>query len=399
MRIAWNRPAIPHPMTAAFFCAVLLAFLISFHGRSTPYNNDVLLADAIVHGHLWVDRHDTTIDSLAYRGHNWIIEGPVPALLLIPVVAVVHEAANQSSEAVILCFVALYAAWRLLRRLGLSEAKTVLLLAFMFAGTDLWWCSMLGDVWFISHTAAVAFTFLALDEAFGRKRGWLVALWAVLAFGSRFTMVLALPLYFGLLWSNPNLEERRRQLIDFCGVVALGFSLWIARNVAQYGTWRDLGYTLFYQQDPWGQTTGSPFRLAYFPYEFWSYFMQAPVLQEWRQLAIWPIFRIDTKGIALTFTSPALILAFLAPRRRLTWALWATIVLVAAPSFFYYLNGWVQFGMRHALDFEPFALVLMALALRDRPRIPVWVIGLVTWSCLMSVWGIWYWDTFVRTGN
>ncbi len=207
MRIAWNRSAIPHPITAAFFFAVLLAFLISFHSRSTPYNNDVLLADAIVHGHLWVDRHDTTIDSLAYRGHNWIIEGPVPALLLIPVVAVVHEAANQSAEAVLLCFVALSPPGGCCGGSASRKRKSVLLLAFMFAGTDLWWCSMLGDVWFISHTAAVAFTFLALDEAFGKKRGWLVALWGVLAFGSRFTMVLALPLYAGLLWHNA--EPRR----------------------------------------------------------------------------------------------------------------------------------------------------------------------------------------------
>ena len=400
MKAAWNRLPLPPPLTAAFFVAVLLAFLVSAHGRSTPYNNDVLLADAIVHGHLWVDRHDTTIDSLAYNGRNWIIEGPVPALLMVPAAALWHEAANQTSEAIVLCFIALVAAYRLLRyRLGLSERKTILLLAFMFAGTDLWWCSMLGDVWFISHTAAVAFTFLALDEAFGKKRGWLVAVWAILAFGSRFSMVLALPLYGALLWLDASAEERRRRLIDYGGVVALGFSLWIARDVTQYGTWRDLGYTLFYQQDPWGQPEGSPFRLAYLPYEIWSYFLQAPVLVEFRQLALWPIFKVDTHGIALTWTSPALALAFFAPRNRLTWMLWATIALVAAPSFLYYLNGWVQFGMRHALDFEPFMLVLMAFALRAREKVPVWFTVLAAWSCLMGVWGAWYWDTFVRTGN
>ena len=399
MRTALRRLPFSHPVTAALILAVLVALGISYHGRSTPYNNDVLLADAILHGHLWVDRHDTTIDSLAYNGRNWIIEGPVPGLLAIPQTAVHHLDANQTFEALALCLIALVAAWRLLRRLGLNEPRTALLIIFLFAGTDLWWCSMLGDVWFISHTSAVAFTFLALDEAFGKKRGWAVALWAVLAFGSRFTMVMALPLYAFLLWNEATTEERRRRLIDFAGVVMLGFSLWIARNVAQYGTWRDIGYTMFYRQDPWGQQEGSPFRLSYLPYEIWSYLFQGPVLVEWRQQALWPIFKIDTKGIALTFTSPALVFAFLAPRNRLTWALWITIVLVAGPSMFYYLNGWVQFGMRHALDFEPFALVLMAMALRDRAKTPGWLIGLIAWSCLVGVWGVWYWDTFVRTGN
>jgi hypothetical protein len=400
MKAAWNRLPLPSPLTAAFFVAVIVALLVSSHGRSTPYDNDVLLADAIVHGHLWVDRHDTTIDSLAYNGRNWIIEGPVAALLMVPAAALWHEAANQTTEALVLCLVAMLAAYRLLRyRLGLSERRTLLLLAFLFAGTDLWWCSMLGDVWFISHTAAVAFTFLALGEAFGKKRGWLVAVWATLAFGSRFSMVLALPLYGALLWMDASPDERRRRLVDYGGVVALGFSLWIARDVTQYGTWRDLGYTLFYRQDPWGQPEGSPFRLAYLPYEIWSYFLQAPVLAEYRQLALWPIFKIDTRGIALTWTSPALVLAFAAPRGRLMWMLWATVVLVAGPSFLYYLNGWVQFGMRHALDFEPFMLVLMAMALKQRERVPLWVTVLVAWSCLTGVWGAWYWDTFVRTGN
>jgi hypothetical protein len=319
---------------------------------------------------------------------------------MVPFAALWHEAANQTTEALVLCLIAMLAAYRLLRvRLGLSERKTLLLLAFVFAGTDLWWCSMLGDVWFISHTAAVAFTFLALAEAFGKKRGWLVAIWAVLAFGSRFSMVLALPLYGALLWTDASPDERRRRLVDYGGVVALGFSLWIARDVAQYGTWRDLGYTLFYRQDPWGQPEGSPFRLAYLPYEIWSYFLQAPVLAEYRQLALWPIFKIDTRGIALTWTSPALVLAFVAARGRVMWMLWATVLLVAAPSFLYYLNGWVQFGMRHALDFEPFMLILMAFALRERERVPLWAAVLVTWSCLTGVWGAWYWDTFVRTGN
>ncbi|HTJ28253.1 MAG TPA: hypothetical protein VMA36_18995 [Candidatus Limnocylindria bacterium] len=391
----WTR-TLASPWVLGFAALAVVALLISAHGRETPYNNDVLLAQSMVKGHLWVDRHDTEIDSLTYLGHNWIIEGPVPALLLVPYVAV-FGTANQTVEALLLCLVALAAAWRLLRRLGLSEPRTALLMAFLFAGTDLWWCSMLGDIWFVSHTAAVAFTFLALDEVFGKRRGWLVALWAALALGSRFSMILALPFYGALLAREA--PQRRNRLIGFGAVVAVALALWVARDVAQYGTWRDLGYTLFFQQDPWGQPTGSPFRLSYLPYEVWSYFFQAPILVEYRQQALWPIFKVDPKGIALTFTSPALVMAFLAPRRRLTVLLWVTIALIAGPSFLYYLNGWVQFGMRHALDFEPFVLILMALGIRDRERVPAWGIALIAWSCLAGVWGVWYWDAFIRTGN
>ena len=68
--------------------------------------------------------------------------------------------------------------------------------------------------------------------------------------------------------------------------------------------------------------------------------------------------------------------------------------MVAAPSFLYYLNGLVQFGMRHALDFEPFLFVLMALAVRE--RMPTWGKALCAYSMVVGVWGVWYWNTFFR---
>ena len=47
-------------------------------------------------------------------------------------------------------------------------------------------------------------------------------------------------------------------------------------------------------------------------------------------------------------------------------ALWVATLLTAAPNFLYYVNGYAQFGMRHALDFEPFLVALMLLAARER---------------------------------
>jgi hypothetical protein len=91
-----------------------------------------------------------------------------------------------------------------------------------------------------------------------------------------------------------------------------------------------------------------------------------------------------------------LLLAFFA-RKPARWvvALWAATLLVAAPNFLYYVNGFAQFGMRHALDFEPFLVALMMLAVRD--RFPKWGYVLVAYSCAVGLWGCWYWLNFVRT--
>ena len=81
------------------------------------------------------------------------------------------------------------------------------------------------------------------------------------------------------------------------------------------------------------------------------------------------------------------------PRRRLVVALWIATLLVAAPSLLYYANGGSQFGMRHALDFEPFLLVLMALAVREGVGW-IWPAaqGAIAWSVAVGLWGCWVWD-------
>jgi hypothetical protein len=82
------------------------------------------------------------------------------------------------------------------------------------------------------------------------------------------------------------------------------------------------------------------------------------------------------------------VLAFAARRPRdLVIGLWIATVVVAGPSFVYYVNGFAQFGMRHALDFEPFVLVLMALAYPS--RVPPWGRALIVWSVLVGIWGVW----------
>jgi hypothetical protein len=106
--------------------------------------------------------------------------------------------------------------------------------------------------------------------------------------------------------------------------------------------------------------------------------------------------RPEYSGVALTWTSPALVLALFArtPHRWVV-ALWAAALLTAIPNFLYYVNGFAQFGMRHALDFEPFLVALMMLAARD--RLAAWAQALIAYSIAVGLWGTWYWLAFVRT--
>ncbi len=375
------------PAYAAAIVAFAVTALLS-HLRATPYNNFVLLAQALLHGRTWIDWPGAYIDALQYHGRYYVIEAPLPAILLLPFVAVFGGQTNQTLLAIVLCAVAVGAAWELGERFGLPAHTNAWVCAFLLAGTDLLWCATFGDVWFIAHVSAVCFTMLALVELAGKRRGWLVALFAACAFESRFSMIAAIPVYAYLVLRQPG---GRKAIESFGSVLVVVAALWLLYNRARWGTWNDIGYTTWYHQDQVGMPTGSPFRFTYLPYQLWSFFVQMPTA-----LPAFPWLRPEFSGVALTWTSPALVLAFFA-RKPAAWvvALWIAAILTAVPNFLYYVNGFAQFGMRHALDFEPFLVALMMLAVRR--RLAWWAEALIAYSVVVGLWGCWYWLTLVRT--
>jgi hypothetical protein len=382
-------PGIKPALLAGVGTFVLTALVSRLH--ATPYDNYVLLAQALLHGHAWIDWPGAYIDALHYGGRYYVIEAPLPALLLLPFVAFFGAGTNQTLLSAALAAVAIAAAWELGERLGLKRASIAWICAFLLAGTDLLWCAMLGDVWFIAHVSAVCFTMLALVELAGKRRGWLVALFAACAVESRFTMIAALPVYAYLLAIRPANRLSWTALRSFGAMLVPFVALWIFYNEVRWGTWTDIGYTTWYHQDQAGMPAGSPFRFAYLPYQLWSFFVQMPT-----QLSTFPGLRPELSGVALTWTSPALVLAVLARKPvRCTVALWIAALLVAVPNLLYYVNGFAQFGMRHALDFEPFLVALMMLGVRR--SFPAWGYALSAYSIAAGAWGCWYWLQFVRT--
>src|ERR1700729_4288888 len=381
-----RRDTRPDFVTAFQFGAGATAIVaLLSHFEPTPYNNYVLLAQALLHGHLWINWPGPPIDAVLANGQRYIVNDPLPGLMILPVVAV-FGTANQAMLNALLCGVATGASWELCRRLGCSAKTSAWLTAFMFAGTQLLWCSIYGDVWFVAQTSCVAFMLLSLCELTGKNRPWLVVLLYCAATASRFTVVMALPVVAWMSWRG-----KRRGVGEIIATLLPLTALWIVSNVAGWGVPWAGGHTIFYHQDVVaGSPTGPPFSLKHIPYELWSYFVQSPA-----PLSRYPWLQPTFSGVALTWVSPALALAAFARRPRLlVLAFWAATLLSAGPSLLYYANGYAQFGMRHALDFEPFLLVLMILAVRD--NLALGAKALISYSIAASSWGCWYWLTFVR---
>ena len=369
-------------MNGSLVAGAVAFLLIALAGRLHPtaYNNYVLLADAFLHGHVWIDWPGEYIDALSYVGRHYVIEAPMPAILLLPFVAVSGTGANQSLLAALLGGVAVGSGWDIARRIGVPQNARLWLCGFLLFGTDLFWCAMYGDVWFVAHVASAAFTLLALGELLGAKRAWLVAIYAGCAVESRFSLLLAVPVYAVWLALEAPAGAAFAPHAEFRGSAA---ALRRILALVQRGT---LGHALRHRvhglvsSGSAGEPTGSPFRLAYVPNQLYSFFVRFPDV-----VGRAPFLVPTYNGVALTWTSPALLLALFARKPRpAVLALWAATALVFLPNVTYYVNGFAQFGMRHALDFEPFLFVLMLFAARDGWR-PIWL-ALCAWSMVAGAW-------------
>jgi len=377
------------PARYGAFWVACLAFLVLVcvsHVTPSVEFNYALQADAWLHGRLAVDRPGPWIDTIPWRGGWYTVEAPFPALFMLPLAAISGIHANQTLLAVVLGAAAVGAAWELCRRLGAPLASRVALTAFFAFGTDLFWCSIVGDVWFVAHVSAVLFTLLVFIELNGKRRGWLVALFAAAAALSRYSLLPALAVYPFLL-DAPN---RRRALLTYLAAIIPVLGIWVWYNEIRWGTPNDVGFQLFHQlyylRDHPG--AGPMLDVANVKGQLWNFFVKPPLY-----FPRPPWVGADQFGLALTYTSPALVAAFLARRPRpLVVACWLLAIAAAIPSLLYYDGGGVQFGIRHALDFEPFLFVLMVLGAGK--KMPPWVLALIAWSVLVGIWGVWFWYAY-----
>ena len=368
---------------AGLVAIALLGALSGF--KATGMNNFVWLADAWLHGKPYlVHPHGPYIDAVPYRGHDYVYQAPLPALLLLPLVAIWGLSANQTAVAIVLTGLGIYGAWLVARACGASRPWTALLCAFLLFGTSYAYCGATGDVWFIAHSGAVAFTMLALVECLGACAPWRVALWALCAGFCRYPMMLAIPAY--ALALAPRIAQRPQSLAPAALVAAL-FALPSAwYNEIRWGTVVDVGFTKFYRIMDVGRVDPTPpFALRDLPMQLHFYLLARPEL-----IGRAPFLVAGRFGTALTWTSPPLLVALFAPiRERAVQMLWFAAFCCAIPALLYYSRGAVQLGVRHALDFIPFLYALMARAIATRPS--PWYLPLFVWSIAFGVveLGVW----------
>ncbi len=362
---------------------IFLAFYAVTAGEKTHFNEHVRLADALLHGHAWIDPPPSYMERANYAGRAYIVHPPLPAFLLVPLVAIFGPSLNQTMVSVVVGAFSVALAWRLCG-LIVSGAAQVWLTIFFGVGTTFWYEATLGDSWNFAVVVSVPATLMALNELFGEARPFVVGLCAGLAALARYDMVLAWPFYVALLWARGKSWRSLRALGGFAIVLAI--STWF--NEVRFGTLTDISLWLFTRHDDWLQQRmggGPPIQLRFLPGNLYALLFMAPVLD-----GSFPYIHPQIQGQALMLTSPAFVLALRANFRKAI----PLLVLCAAgfsmgAVLLWYGNGFTQFGMRFYVQVFPFLLVLMAIGAQESGIDQMGKI-LIVISIILVAYGTWH---------
>ena len=351
----------------------------------TPFNHFALLADAWLHGRLDLGGPPPDYtgfnDFAVYEGKYYVTFPPMPAVLILPLVALSRSVDAVQDGRFFIALAGLGPATVYLALDRLSSARLSvrtrgenLFLAFAFAfATVFWFTAVQGTVWFAAHVVAVVFAALYLYASVDARRPVLAGLCLGCAIATRTPLFFAAPLFACELVRSARARSARGELFDprsgfltrgiaFAAplLAVLGLLAW--HNQARFGSPFEFGHRFLAivwktRIDKWGL-----FSVHYLGRNLGVMLTAMPFVG-----ARGTPPQINAHGLALTLTSP-FFLWVLWPRirgrtrvRSMYVALAVSALGVAIPDLLYQNSGWIQFGYRFSNDFAVFLVAMIAV--------------------------------------
>ena len=360
----------------------LLVFFLS-KGPSPGQNHFVYLADAFLHGRLGVSDGGTALAEIVpFNGNYFVVYPPMPAVLLLPFVALFGTSFDQGLMSIFLGCLGVAATWLMLKKTGVNENKALWLTALFGFGTCFWFTVAVGSAWYIEHVSAVLFLTLAIIFALYKKSLFFTGLLLGFAFLSRLPVVLSFPFFLLLIYQQNDLwKPRLKQAAYFLIGLSIVVGVYELYNFGRWCVFSDLGYTLIpgIQQDPY--FTNGIFSLSYIPRHIYAFFFQGPIL-----LNNFTYFEPNWIGLGLFFTTPAFLYIFKGPWNKLSKYAAFAVICILPILITHGTVGFTQFGYRFSLDFTPFLMLLVAKGMSE--NLGWQEKALIILSVFVNLWGV-----------
>ncbi len=369
---------------------------------------------------------------------------PLPALLLLPFVAMWGLATNAQAIYTVIAAFDIAICWWAIGRLPVGTAVRLGTTVFFAFGTVFWYTAQQATTWYQAHIVAVGLAFLAIGLAVRDDPGAVTGLEAGTAasrpgprlrvdrrqfvagflFGlactARLTVVFGAPFFIfvgaGGAWrrrawsaglgaaipigillaytlvstghlTNPAYDYLYR--LEVAGYPALGYHADWAIEDVRYAV-QNLGIALFGTPDL--LPTVLPDSLGVAPV---AVCVDPSAGRGLFDIAC-PLALPRATGMSVLLTSPAYLLAipamFAFRRRRLVAGAVIAVGLIVLVDLMHFSQGWVQFGYRFSNDAAPFALLLVALGFERMVLRYRWGMlagmSLIVVSIAINAWGV-----------
>ena len=378
------------------FAVSFVIFLLSGEGHPNNYDYYVRLADAFLHGRLYLlERPPWLSELIPFEKGYYVVYPPLPAVLMMPLVAIFGLSLNQTlisvffgSLSVVLANIVARDAMKKGKN-GIERKDVYLWPTVLFGfGTIFWWLASVGSVWLIAQVMSVFFLFLALHETFNKRRPLLMGLFVGASFWCRLPTIVSIVFFAAVIISSqPNQSWKGKIWMALPSLLKLGVgagvfvTLNMLYNLARFGTPFDVGYWLIPNILNEPMFSEGLFSLSYIPCNLKAFLAGTPVFVSGPPFVLVPI-----SGLAIWLTTPAFVYALRSKIRDVvTGSCWLAIVAVAFVIFSKGLSGW-GFGYRYAVDFYPFLYVLTVKGMGEKVMWHHKV--LIILSVLVNLWGI-----------
>ncbi len=371
-----NLPFKLSKITLTLIVLFVVAFVIYWatgEGHPTVYNYYVRLADAFLHGRLYLLNNPSWLNELVpnpYGPGYYVVYPPLPAFLMTPFVAVWGLDLNQTLFGLFFAAATVPLAYLVAKSIIVKSKdpkapptsdRTFIWFAALFGFSTLfWYLASLGSVWLIAQVISAFFLFLALYEGFNKNRPLLVGLFVGASYWCRLPTILGIFFFAGLSVSRqetPKWLSKLRMALPSLAKMAVGAGVFVLAdfvyNFARFRTIFDVAYWLIpgVLNEPW--FSHGHFSLWYIPDNLRPFLTGLPIFT-----SIAPFIMIPMTGLAIWFTTPAFIFSLKSKiRDPVTWWSWLAVLCIAAVIFTNAATGW-GFGYRYAMDFYPFLFVL-----------------------------------------
>lgn len=354
--------------TAALFAVLYLAAA----GNGWGYYRH--LSQAFLSGRLDVDARlvdpQHAWDFSLYQDRFYYPMGVLPALVLLPGVALMGLDFPQGALVVVLAVAIGLLVYRLARRAAWPEREALWLTIGVCLASPASYLVLRGATFdtYLTHLLQLACLLAALVEYLGRRRWWLMGALLGLSVMARPLTALGAIFFLAAIFRNQGTtREKKFRLAAFAVPLGLLMATVAGYNALRFENPLEFGYR-YQLPDMAGNPNFLAFSTAYAPGNFYRAVLAGPVpifAAGSKILLQFPYLTFDGNGTSMLLTWPMLLLLFFINFRAAAtrWSLIAAGA-VAGTLLFSFATGYHQYGYRYGFDFVPFLLLALVSGLR-----------------------------------